>query len=848
MTGASKSLAEATLAPFERLRHRLDLAARGDPSAEPARCVTAARLFAAAVSSRLAAHADAAASRAAAASEDGAAAASAGYLAASRAAWQLCHTVFVEPGDGTGVVSGALVDWFRENAAALGSGERGVPERLRALLMDVAAVARENSQAENAESQTLASFESNDESDETEAPRASPRKPEEARGYWSCFCALVALGWTDAAADLAHLHSCWDEWRMGKKSAEPHAELLEAVVALLRCAPRLETVDEADLVEEEAFGEDVFSISRSGSDHDRDRELFGGRASRRGERLVFSKEDGGFFEGGQDQRVTDRDRDPNVRSNAGGSGFVATSAPQLAAFREAWTRQVRRVLDDAALFDRCPDANLAEGARLALRAMAGEETAVARAVGEDAGWLELFVAEARCRFVSLRPSGDCAALARRCVAARGPGVSPEMDHLLIAILEADAAAVASACSKHLDAWFLANVAELLVAAAGGESWADSAFSGAALRRPVATLRGASQAELHLVEYGSALATRRSTREGAMRVFPRCHTRGAGACDAVARAADRPPGAAYVSESLAAEARAAFETAERALVMCAAAGLPASAHAGVAWRASASARRRGDAHAAAAWAHRAGSVPGASGRSSGVSVAALALAQLPDAAAAARHPAAAAAALARLAGDHPSVNVNGRVHGVHDHARARRDDKSSEYVHTINTINTIGMTEYRSYDGGAAAFLDALASFRASLAHLARVGSGENAARAAAAVTSPAAVAAAHRTGDAFVALLRNDHSYCEAAAHLWRECAFAAIPLLEGETRALSASAAELAMARLEQARFAAADDADRSALEADAADRGTHTPADAREQAARLALAREYARACVAG
>ena len=103
------------------------------------------------------------------------------------------------------------MDWFHENAAALGLGERGVPERLRALLTDVAAVAREN-----AESHTLASFESNDESDENRA-HASPRKPEDARGYWSCFCALVALGWTDAAADLAHLHSCWDEWRMGKK-------------------------------------------------------------------------------------------------------------------------------------------------------------------------------------------------------------------------------------------------------------------------------------------------------------------------------------------------------------------------------------------------------------------------------------------------------------------------------------------------------------------------------------------------------------------------------------------------------------------------------------------------------
>ena len=148
-------------------------------------------------------------------------------------------------------------------------------------------------------------------------------------------------------------------------------------------------------------------------------------------------------------------------------------------------------------------------------------------------------------------------------------------------------------------------------------------------------------------------------------------------------------------------------------------------------------------------------------------------------------------------------------------------------------------------------MDALASFRASLGALARLGSGWSDARAAAAITSGAAVSAAHRSADAFVALLRNDHASCEAARHLWRECVFAAIPLLEGETSATSASAAELAMARLEQARFAvrgAAGDADRSALEADAAIAETHTPADAREQAARLALARAYARACVAG
>ena len=133
-----------------------------------------------------------------------------------------------------------------------------------------------------------------------------------------------------------------------------------------------------------------------------------------------------------------------------------------------------------------------------------------------------------------------------------------------------------------------------------------------------------------------------------------------------------------------------------------------------------------------------------------------------------------------------------------------------------------------------------------------VGAGaESSARAAEAVSSRAAVSAAHRTADAFLALLRNDHASCEAARHLWRECAFAAIPLLEGEASATSASAAELALARLEQARFAdrgSAGEAERSTLEADAATAGTRTPADAREQAARLALARAYARACVAG
>ena len=209
---------------------------------------------------------------------------------------------------------------------------------------------------------------------------------------------------------------------------------------------------------------------------------------------------------------------------------------------------------------------------------------------------------------------------------------------------------------------------------------------------------------------------------------------------------------------------------------------------------------------------------------------LALAQLPDAAAAARAPRGGGGGAARLAGDHPSVNVNGRVH---DHARARRDDKRSEYVHTIGDPMT-----HRSYDGGAAAFLDALASFpRVSRAvgarrirrerrasgcggHLARGGRrgapepGTHSSRSCATTTRPAR--RRRRSGRERV---RGD-------------------PAAGGETRALSASAAELAMARLEQARFAAADDADRSALEADAADR-THTPADARERGGR-ARARE--------
>ena len=142
------------------------------------------------------------------------------------------------------------------------------------------------------------------------------------------------------------------------------------------------------------------------------------------------------------------------------------------AFREAWTRQIRDVLADTSLFDACGDVAAAEGVRAALSAMLGDETAVARAP-RPGGWLELAVAEARCRYPLARAAGDHAAIARRCVAARGPGASEEMDRLLLAAAEADAAAVVAACAAHLDAWFLAHLAEMLVAAAGGDTAWDA---------------------------------------------------------------------------------------------------------------------------------------------------------------------------------------------------------------------------------------------------------------------------------------------------------------------------------------------------------------------------------------
>lgn len=592
-------------------------------------------------------------------------------------------------------------------------------------------------------------------------------------------------------------------------SAKPHAELLEAVVALLRCVPRMASVSDETIAEEEQFGDGL------GDGDDADWRIFGGQNSKRGR---------------------DRESQKNAKEETTNSnGFTAVSAPQFAAFREAWIRQVQRVLDDVALFDQCPDSRVATGCRAALSAMAGEETAVSRAVPHNAGWMELFIAETRCRFTSLRVAGDCAALVRRCVASRGVSQNtPEMDELLIPVLEADAPSVTAAVSKHLDAWFLANVSEMLVAAAGGDAWANELFSGAALRRPVATLRGASQAELHLVEYGHALATRSSTRDMATQIFPWCPTRGVSACGAVVGGSGVSPSCVVKTlvsgpDGFADAESDEFSVTQSVLKTCETAALPTSVKQHVAWRAASGAHRRGDATSAAAWGFGNGD-DGFASNGNGFSIHALALAQLPSVFQAARDPVGAAAALLRLAGEHPQVTSGGAFHG-------NMDMWNNENVSTSpNSWN----------HPGAASFLDALAKFKRSLVDLSKVGTDlSSTAEATARVLSDATREKTKNTASAFCELLTQN----ETTQHLWRSVLFLAIPLLEGTRSALSKAQTHVALARLEQANAfdAEVSNSNRTWLELKAMCAATHTVGDARSQAARLALAREYARVCVA-
>ena len=780
-----------------RLRAASDVDAF-DPSAAAAASVAAAAHFARDVALALAEATDEAEARAQALTTGGrddattedasfaesaadAAAHDAALLAVSRATWSLAVTYFVEPGDGTGFVADRLADWYREHASSLGFGPDSLPERLARLLAAI---------------------------QDPDAPELRVR-PERAEGYWPCFASLVALGWTDAATDLLGMHGCWAEWRVGKPDAKPLAELLEAVVALLRTQPGM-------------TGAKAFE---SGSSRDARKE--------------------------------------------------ATSAPQLAAFREAWLRQVRAVLDDAALFDAVSDAASAEGARHALAAMAGEQSAVLRAA-KSGGWLELAVADARCRFPDAR-AGTHGSLVRRALAAAGPGPSPEMDALLASVMEMDAARFVAACAAHTEAWFQAHVAELLVAAAGeGHACAtrepdpdagarvfshggdDLSSSGATLRRPTRAMRGGTQAEMYAVEYALALATRRRTRALAARALARCPTRGAGVAAAAVRASAPAPGAyaedaeeflegdnkadvsddmetgteedargnddgaqARVRDRRAARLAAEYDASRRAFETCAAFGL-SRAGLGVARCAAAAARQRGDAQGAAAWAHRAGDRAG---------VAASALAQLPNAREAAGNPGACGEALARLARQHPHAAEASR--GAHE-ALAGAAGRGSGAV----------AAEMRARYAGPEGFLDALAALRATTNALAETGAGEETREARARRVAAPATKALARRGGAILAHALAAHG--DGREHLWPETMFQAIALLEGAHVAVDPAQAQTCVARLEELEAAKA--RTRGDLDRGDAGGGMRTEADLRVAAARHALARAHARASAVG
>ena len=82
-------------------------------------------------------------------------------------------------------------------------------------------------------------------------------------------------------------------------------------------------------------------------------------------------------------------------------------------------------------------------------------------------------------------------------------------------------------------------------------------------------------------------------------------------------------------------------------------------------------------------------------------------------------------------------------------------------------------------------------------------------------------------------------------SHLWTEALFHAVPLLEGAHASLTAKEIQLCMARLEQVSGAGTvtrGDLLRADVEA------VNDESDLRAAAARTALARAYARACVSG
>lgn len=720
VTGAHRELAEETLPHFEQLKERVALAMhRGEgPDGVAAASVDAASRFARSVANTLDAKVE---TLEAASAATGERTADLEHVSLARAAWQLAAVYFVEPGEGTGVVTERLVEWYRRNGAALNFGGAGaLPVRLRALIDGVA--------------------EAGD-------------RPETAGGFWDCLAGLVAMGWSDAAADLVALHSCWAEWRQGMAAARPAAELLEAVVALIRTAPRMATAD---------------------------------------------------------------DTPPNT-GDGSYPPSAATSLPQFQAFREAWTRQVRDVLSDHSLFDAVTDDATSDGARWSLEVLAGDETALARAC--RGGWLELMIASARHQYPNLR-AAEHASLAERCVGITGAGESPELDELLGAIIAGDASRTTDVCARYFSPWFIAHLAQMLAAAAGGPAVAYEYGGG---ERMGSRSASSIAAESHVMTYCASLATRANTRHLALRYLPHCADRGAGAAAQILRR-ERPPPGSLPPDPGRSDAEAdpdvAFAKTLRSLELCADAGL-VDVGLGVARAAAADARARGDETGAVAWLHRAGDVAG---------VAALALEQLPTPHVASADPSGAALALVRLAMGHPGA--------AEAAAEMNADGARADGAWADGEWRSAGATAAP----GPAGFLDALAALRGALTELARAGTtASDAAGAKRAVGSAAVSAAARRAGGKLVALL----GHSAGQSHLWTEALFHAVPLLEGAHASLTAKEIQLCMARLEQVSGAGTvtkGDLLRADVEV------VNDERDLRAAAARTALARAYARACVSG
>ncbi|CEF96905.1 Nucleoporin Nup85-like [Ostreococcus tauri] len=193
-------------------------------------------------------------------------------------------------------------------------------------------------------------------------------------------------------------------------------------------------------------------------------------------------------------------------------GAAAASVPQYTSYRHEWLRQVKAVLAEGELFNNCWGPT-ADGVRDVLLVLSGDERTIASSVGN---WVELAVAQLQHVHPTLKIH-EHESLARSARRTKGPLAAEALDALVMRAIAGDSQGVISVCSMHLDPWFMAFSTVMLSRAGGAQ--AD------VLRRPTAS--GASQSELYMLEYCSALATSEDTRALAVKILAAtCPQRGA----------------------------------------------------------------------------------------------------------------------------------------------------------------------------------------------------------------------------------------------------------------------------------------------------------------------------------